>query len=90
MLDQLNHTLGHTCVSSTRRSLSTISPANSCTGLQLTELFSNSKRLRVVRARQTLCYLAICHAALPLGRWPCGWGTTRQPSYATLQPENEP
>ena len=35
------------------------------TGLQLRELCSNSKRPRVVQARQALCYLAICHAALP-------------------------
>jgi len=35
------------------------------TGLQVAELRSNSKRPRIVQARQALCYLAVCHAALP-------------------------
>jgi chromosomal replication initiation ATPase DnaA len=36
------------------------------TGCSTSELVSNSKRPDVVRARQALCYVAVCHAALPI------------------------
>jgi REP element-mobilizing transposase RayT len=36
------------------------------TGCSTSELVSNSKRPDVVRARQALCYIAVCHAALPI------------------------
>jgi len=35
------------------------------TGLQVAELSSHSKHRCVVQARRAVCYLAVCHAALP-------------------------